>query len=138
MNIYLASPLHDKHDQDLSISVTQALRRAGHRVYLPMEHGVVKGEDDLLDPAVQWRIYHGDMQAMERCDCCVAFVYRDKGPSEGMLWEMGYCAGNNKPVYLINPEHKWHFGIMVRGGIYREFADVTECIGYLADEDFRV
>lgn len=136
MNIYLASPLHDRGDQEKSKAVVEVLRNAGHRVYLPMDHGVVKGEDCLLDPEVQHRIYYGDIQAMQRCDCCVAFVHRAKGPSEGMLWEMGYCYGNNKPVYLINPNHDWPFGIMVRGGIYREFDDAVSCAEYLSQEDF--
>lgn len=136
MKIYIASPLHNKDDQATGMQVTELLREQGHQVYLPMEHGVVKGEDSELPADVQHKIFCGDVQAIQTCDCIVACLRRKKGPSEGMLWEMGFGYGLHKPVYLLNLEEAWDYGIMVRGGTNYVFEHIGDLIKYLKEEDF--
>lgn len=135
--IYFAAPLHDDGDQERNERVVQALRDAGYEVYAPQEHG--KWEDlvsKLGGKDVTRRyLYTMDLHAMQRADCCVAYVDREKGPSEGMLWEMGYMSGCNKPVFLINPGFKHGYNLMPEfGSMVFDSADAA--LQHLKEEDF--
>lgn len=135
--IYFAAPLHDDDDQERNERVVQALRDAGYEVYVPQEHG--KWEDlvsKLGGKDVTRRyLYTMDLHAMQRADCCVAYVDREKGPSEGMLWEMGYMSGCNKPVFLINPGFKHGYNLMPEfGSMVFDSADAA--LQHLKEEDF--
>lgn len=136
-SIYFAAPLHDDADQQRNNSVVTQLRAEGYTVYLPQEHG--KWEDLVAKfggkDATRRYLYQMDLHAMQRADCCVAYVLRDKGPSEGMLWEMGYMSGCNKPVFLINPGYKHGYNLMPEFGSM-VFDSVQACIDHLKEEDF--
>lgn len=135
--IYLAAPLHDDADQARNNQLAAMLRAQGYEVYLPQEHG--KWED-LVGKfggkgATRRYLYTMDLHAMQRADCCVAYMDRVKGPSEGMLWEMGYMAGTNKPVFLLNPNFKWGYNLMPEfGSMIFDTAD--SLLRHLAEEDF--
>ena len=135
--IYFAAPLHDADDQVRNRLVIVALREKGYEVYAPQEHGVW---EDLVakfggKDVTRRYLYNMDLHAMQRADCCVAYVDREKGPSEGMLWEMGYMAGCNKPVFLINPGFGHGYNLMPEFGSMC-FDSVDSCIAHLAEEDF--
>ena len=81
-------------------------------------------------------LYTMDLHAMQKADCCVAYVDRPKGPSEGMLWEMGYMAGCNKPVYLLNPGFKHGYNLMPEFGSMC-FDSEQSLLEHLKEEDFQ-
>lgn len=136
--IYFAAPLHDPEDQKRNEYAVARLREAGHDVYLPQEHGIW---ENLLNrfggdvTKTRQRLYVMDLHAMQQAQCCVAYVDREKGPSEGMLWEMGYMAGCNKPVFLVNPENKHRYNLMPQFGSTM-FASLETLIDHLDEEDF--
>lgn len=135
--IYFAAPLHADDDQTRNKIVIEKLRAQGYEVYAPQEHG--KWEDlvsKLGGKDVTRRyLFNMDLHAMQRADCCVAYVEREKGPSEGMLWEMGYMSGCNKPVFLINPGFKHGYNLMPEFGSMC-FDSTDAVIEHLAEEDF--
>lgn len=135
--IYLAAPLHDDADQSRNHKLACALRAEGYEVYLPQEHG--KWEDLVSKfggkDVTRRYLYTMDLHAMQRADCCVAYMDREKGPSEGMLWEMGYMAGCNKPVFLLNPGFKWGYNLMPEFGSMC-FDTAESLLRHLNEEDF--
>lgn len=120
--IYWAAPLHDAKDQKRNMEYVDQLRKAGHQVYVPQEHGV--WEDMLKDfnnneIAVRTHLYKLDMKAMKEADLCVACcgdLQDQRGPSEGMLWEMGWFTAANKTVILFNDHEYWRFNLMPQFG----------------------
>lgn len=135
--IYFAAPLHDNDDQLGNMIVIEKLRAQGYQVYAPQEHG--KWEDLVAKfggkDVTRRYLYTMDLHAMQRADCCVAYVDREKGPSEGMLWEMGYMSGCNKPVFLLNPCFKHGYNLMPEYGSMC-FDSLESLLAHLAEEDF--
>lgn len=137
--IYFAAPLHDPADQARNARAVELLRKQGYEVYLPQEHGVW---EDLLSrfnndaKATRMHLYKMDLHAMQQADCCVAYVDRDKGPSEGMLWEMGYMTGDHKPVFLVNPLRRHRYNLMPEFGSM-QFGSLEELLLHLEREDFK-
>lgn len=138
MNIYFAAPLHDASDQRNNVGIITALRSAGHKVYAPQEHGLW---EDLVAQhkgdanAVRQHLYRMDLQAMQKADICVAFMNRSAGPSEGMMWEMGYMSACNKPVYILNV-NQWAYNLMPEFGSSGVFSNISELIAFLHTERF--
>lgn len=136
--IYFAAPLHDMDDQARNELLIAQLRAQGYEVYAPQEHG--KWEDLVAKfggkDATRRYLYNMDLHAMMQANCCVAYVDREKGPSEGMLWEMGWMTGNNKPVFLINPGFKHGYNLMPEFGSMM-FDSVDSALEHLAEEDFQ-
>lgn len=137
MTIYLAAPLHDDADQARNRLLLNVLRNKGFKVYAPQEHG--KWEDLVSKfggkDVTRRYLYTMDLHAMQKADCCVAYVDREKGPSEGMLWEMGYMTGCNKPVYLLNPGYKHGYNLMPEFGSMC-FDSEMALVDHLMEEDF--
>lgn len=135
--IYFAAPLHDPEDQKRNAAVIAKLRDCDYEVYAPQEHG--KWEDLVSKfggkDVTRRYLYTMDLHAMQRADCCVAYVDRDKGPSEGMLWEMGYMVGCNKPVFLLNPGFKHGYNLMPEFGSMC-FDSCDALLQHLQEEDF--
>lgn len=104
--IYFAAPIHRGEDADRNAIVIQALRENGHTVWAPQEAGIAtevsKQTGKPLDE-VRAEFSKIDLTAMKSSDMCVAYIDRDEGLSEGMLWEMGWFTGMNKPVIFYNP-----------------------------------
>lgn len=145
MKIYYAAPLHDPEDRERNAAHVRELRVEGYTVYLPQEHGVwedlVKANvangmpEEQAVQEVRKAIYKWDLSAMQRADCCVAYA-GNRPPSEGMLWEMGYMTGANKPVYLYSP-HGWRYNLMPEFGSTLVFTEFDKLLAHLAEEDFR-
>lgn len=136
--IYFAAPLHDAEDQKRNAVFVTMLRTAGYQVYLPQEHGVwedLVGQFNGDETATRAYLYRMDLHAMQQADCCVAYQYRTKGPSEGMLWEMGCMVGMNKPVFLVN-QNSHGFNIMPEFGS-TVFPTPGDLLQHLQEEDFR-
>lgn len=115
--IYYAAPLHSPIDLEKNKCNVQILRKMGFTIYLPQEHGVW---EDLLkrfhgnEIMTRKFCYKNDLIAMQNSSMCIAHV-SDRPPSEGMLWEMGYMAGCNKPVLLVN-DKGWKYNLMPEYG----------------------
>lgn len=139
--IYWAAPLHDKDDQERNAKYVQLLRRAGHTVYVPQEHGVWEDLAKQFTTEEQAReyLFKLDMQAMREADTCVACcgdLEHQRGPSEGMLWEMGWMTAAHKNVFLFNEGNYWRFNLMPQFGSTRVVASFSELIAMLDEEAF--
>lgn len=144
-SIYFAAPLHDEADQERSRVATQKLRDAGFYVYNPLEHGVWEGmvqkkvsegmrESDAI-AEVRRHLYKMDVVAMKRCEVCVMYHGREKGPSEGQLWEAGFMKGRSKTLILVN-EVGHRFNLMPEFGADMCFSSLEDAIQWMKDEDF--
>lgn len=118
------------------------LRSAGHKVYVPQEHGVweeMLGQFNNDEKAVRKHLYELDLKAMSNADICIACCgdkEHTRGPSEGMLWEMGWMKGNNKTVILFNEASYWRFNLMPQFGSDFVFDNFDDIISFLSREAF--
>lgn len=136
--IYYAAPLHAEADQEKNQEVVKKLRDAGFDVYSPQEHGVWENVLQRFNgdkTKTRQYLYRQDLKAMRSCNVCLAFQYREKGPSEGQLWEMGWCKGAHKTVILVN-ENSWGFNLMPEFGADEIFFRIDDAIDYLKQEDY--
>lgn len=139
--IYWAAPLHDPKDQIRNAEYVEKLRARGHKVYVPQEHGVweqMLGKFNNDEKAVRKHLFELDLKAMKECDTCIACcgdLSTPRGPSEGMLWEMGWCTAAHKNVILFNEDNYWRFNLMPQFGsiMFTKFDDVLE---FLEGETF--
>lgn len=138
--IYWAGPLHDKEDRERNAEYVDKLRRAGHLVYVPQEHGIwedlVKELGD--ETAVRKRLFKLDLKAMQNSDICIACcgdLKTPRGPSEGMLWEMGWMTAANKTVILFNEKNYWKYNLMPEFGSTFIFDNFEELLSFLEEEE---
>lgn len=140
--IYWAAPLHDAEDRVRNDKYVAMLRKDGHQVYVPHEHGVW---EEVLSQfggdagKVRRHFYELDLKAMRAADVCIACAgdhEHPRGPSEGMLWEMGYMSADNKTVILFNENSYWDYNLMPEFGsiVFKEFDEV---LNFLKDEEFK-
>lgn len=140
--IYFAAPLHDKSDRDRTDKYVAMLRKEGHAVYVPHEHGVW---EDMLSQfggdikKTRQHFFELDIKAMKEADCCVAVcgdLTTPRGPSEGMIWEMGFMTADNKNVFLFNEDNYWDFNLMPEFGskVFTKFDDLLD---FLNTEAFK-
>lgn len=139
--IYWAAPLHDAKDRERNDKYVAMLRKDGHKVYVPHEHGVWEDLVEKFGSAAATRqyLYKADLKAMREADICVACagdLNDPRGPSEGMLWEMGYMAADNKTVILFNENKYWDYNLMPEFGstMFDNFDDV---LSFLKEEEFK-
>lgn len=139
--IYWAAPLHDEKDQKRNMEYVDKLRAKGYLVYVPQEHGVW---EDLVkkygksEDAVREHLFKLDLQAMREADMCIACcgdLKDPRGPSEGMLWEMGWMAAAHKNVLLFNENNYWRYNLMPQFGSLM-FDDFDKLLSFLDEEEF--
>lgn len=139
--IYWAAPLHEEKDRSRNAEYVDRLREKGHQVYVPQEHGVW---EDLVkkygksEDAVREHLYKLDLQAMKEADMCIACcgdMKDQRGPSEGMLWEMGWMSAANKNVLLFNENAYWRYNLMPQFGSVM-FTSFDELLEFLDEEEF--
>lgn len=139
--IYWAAPLHDKSDRDRNDKYVALLRKDGHQVYVPHEHGVWEEVMDKFGgdaTKTRMHFYELDLKAIREADICVACAGdRDhpRGPSEGMIWEMGYMTGCNKTVLLFNDQGYWDYNLMPEFGS-KMFTNFDDILDYIKEEEF--
>jgi len=140
--IYFAAPLHDAADRERNDKYVAMLRKEGHQVYVPQEHGI--WEDALArfggdKEKTRKYFFELDMKAMKEADCCVAVagnMETPRGPSEGMLWEMGWMTAANKNVLLFNEGKYWDYNLMPEFGSTRVFSNFDDLLDFLKEETF--
>lgn len=106
MKIYLAAPIHRSEDAERNRVLLEHLRDREFDVWSPQEAGIasIEAKDTGCDlNAVRKKYMRKDLTAMKLSDVCLAYVDREQGPSQGMLWEMGWCTAMNKIVIIYNP-----------------------------------
>lgn len=139
--IYWAAPLHDEKDQKRNMEYVDKLRAKGYLVYVPQEHGVW---EDLVkkygksEDAVREHLFKLDLQAMKEADMCIACcgdLKDPRGPSEGMLWEMGWMTAAHKNVLLFNENNYWRYNLMPQFGSLM-FDDFDKLLSFLDEEEF--
>lgn len=139
--IYWAAPLHDEKDQKRNMEYVDKLRAKGYLVYVPQEHGVW---EDLVkkygksEDAVREHLFKLDLQAMREADMCIACcgdLKDPRGPSEGMLWEMGWMTAAHKNVLLFNENNYWRYNLMPQFGSLM-FDDFDKLLSFLGEEEF--
>ena len=139
--IYWAAPLHDEEDRKRNAAYVQRLREEGHTVYVPQEHGIWEQELEKFGGDVtrtRKHFYELDLKACKEADICIACagnLANKRGPSEGMIWEMGFMAGCQKTVILFNECKYWDYNLMPEFGstMFVTFEDV---LAYLKEEEF--
>lgn len=139
--IYWAAPLHDEKDQKRNMEYVDKLRSKGYLVYVPQEHGVW---EDLVkkygksEDAVREHLFKLDLHAMREADMCIACcgdLKDPRGPSEGMLWEMGWMTAAHKNVLLFNENNYWRYNLMPQFGSLM-FDDFDKLLSFLDEEEF--
>lgn len=106
--IYLAGPIHKIEDFRANEALLEELRTREFEVWSPQEAGIASDiakqtGRDLNE--VRREFMKTDLCAMKTCDICLAYLGREREPSQGMLWEMGWFSAMNKPVIIYNPCH---------------------------------
>lgn len=137
--IYFAAPLHDQEDRDETDKIVRAIRQEGHLVYVPHEHGVWEDYLSLFEGdelATRKHFFDADMQAMREADTCVASCRWGRGPSEGMIWEMGWMTAAHKNVFLLNL-YGWRYNLMPEFGSTHVFLTVESLLQALDEEEFK-
>lgn len=133
--IYLAAPIHKDEDAEKNASLILELRVKDYDVWSPQEAGiatdVAESTGRPLDE-VRKEFMKKDLAAMKTCDICVAYLGREREPSQGMLWEMGWMSANNKLVILLNPCHN-KFTLMAQFTVDFEVDTVEELLKVLRD-----
>lgn len=140
--IYWAAPLHDAKDRERNDKYVAMLRKDGHEVYVPHEHGVWEETVNKFGgDATKTRrhFFELDLKAMREADICVACagdLNDPRGPSEGMMWEMGYMTADNKTVILFNEDGYWDYNLMPEFGS-TVFTSFDLVLDYLKEEEFK-
>lgn len=101
--IYIAGPLFNTHERWYLEQIAEKLEAEGYETYLPHRDGGLL--DDKSDEA-RTKIFRADLDALEKCDICVALltgVDQDSGTSA----ELGYAYAQGKPCYGITDDMRW-------------------------------
>jgi nucleoside 2-deoxyribosyltransferase len=101
--VYVAGPLFNTHERWYLEQIASALESKGYTTYLPHRDGGLL--DDKSD-ASRTKIFQADLDALKKCDICVALltgVDQDSGTSA----ELGYAYAKGKPCYGITDDMRW-------------------------------
>lgn len=104
--IYLAGPIHQKEDWLQNKYLIELLREWGFDVWSPQEAGIacdIAKETGRELKDVRKEFCKKDLEGMKQCAVCLAYLGREREPSQGMLWEMGWFAALERPVIFYNP-----------------------------------
>ena len=96
MKLYFAGPLFTTPERAWNAEVTEALRAAGHDIFLPQEQEPGKDAKG---------IFATDVGGIDWSDGLVA-IMDGPDPDSGTCWEVGYAYGTNKPVVLVRTDFR--------------------------------
>jgi nucleoside 2-deoxyribosyltransferase len=96
MKIYLAGPLFTTAERDFNARLTQLLRLAGHKVFLPQE-----SEQRSMTAA---EIFAADVAGVDWAEVVVANM-DGPDPDSGTCWECGYAYGK-KPIIVFRTDFR--------------------------------
>lgn len=98
--VFLPDPLHQGEEKKAILRDLCAKNRWPFTLsgLYPMDNDIDEFRDD---PQTAQRIYHANLELMDRADAIAANMVRFRGPSMdvGTAFEMGYMASQRKPVF---------------------------------------
>jgi len=97
VKIYQAGPLFTDAEKEFNRKVAEALRQAGHQVFLPQEH------EQQLVPGYPAKIFAGDVRGLDDADAVVA-VLDGSDVDSGTAWECGYAYAKGKPIFGLRTD----------------------------------
>jgi nucleoside 2-deoxyribosyltransferase len=95
MKVYFAGPLFTGAERSWNAEVAEALRAAGHEVFLPQE------KEPGMDAA---GIFATDVSGLDWADGVVA-IMDGADPDSGTAWEVGYSF-RKKPIVLVRTDNR--------------------------------
>jgi len=101
--IYIAGPLFNIHERWYLEQISEALVQAGYSTFLPHRDVGVITDFSLEERS---RLFIDDLQAIDRCNVCVALLTgadHDSGTSA----EIGYAYAKGKPCYGLTDDRRW-------------------------------
>jgi nucleoside 2-deoxyribosyltransferase len=96
MKLYFAGPLFTTPERTWNAEVVDALRAAGHDIFLPQEKEPGK------DAA---GIFAADVGGIDWADGLVA-IMDGLDPDSGTSWEVGYAYASRKPIVLVRTDFR--------------------------------
>lgn len=96
MRLYLAGPLFTTAEREFNLRLARALRRLGHRVWLPQEKEQRK--------KTARAIFAEDVEGIDWAEAVVANM-DGPDPDSGTCWECGYAYGK-KPILLFRTDFR--------------------------------
>lgn len=98
--VYVAGPLFNFHERWYLERITEVLEQAGYETFLPHRDAGILME---LTPEVRHRIFHIDLDELNKCDFCVALLTGQDHDS-GTCVELGYLYAQNKLCFGITDD----------------------------------
>ncbi len=95
MKLYFAGPLFTRPERDWNDRVANALRAAGHEVFLPQEQE--PGKDAAS-------VFATDIGGLDWSDAVVAIMDGPE-PDSGTAWEVGYSF-RKRPIVLVRTDFR--------------------------------
>jgi len=95
MKLYFAGPLFTRPERDWNDRVANALRAAGHEVFLPQEQE--PGKDAAS-------VFATDIAGLDWSDALVAIMDGPE-PDSGTAWEVGYSF-RKRPIVLVRTDFR--------------------------------
>jgi nucleoside 2-deoxyribosyltransferase len=114
VKVYWAASLHSEDARAANERYARMLEEQGYEVLLPQRHGVwevMVQEEMRMYPAmpreaavnaVKARCYEADMRDLLHSDACI--LYCPEVPSEGAVFEYGYCFARKACCILFCPD----------------------------------
>jgi len=96
MKLYLAGPLFTTAEREFNLRLARALRRLGHKVWLPQEKEQRK--------KTAQAIFTEDVEGIDWAEAVVANM-DGSDPDSGTCWECGYAYGK-KPILLFRTDFR--------------------------------
>ena len=118
MKIYWAAPLFTDTERRYNEVCVSGLERAGFCVYLPQRDAGLKSSGISCEV-----IYEKDVEALIESDAIIAVLH---GNDEGTLFEVGYMAASEKPIFLIGHTDNCMFCKA------KQFDTFYQCLDYLS------
>ncbi|HKP52056.1 MAG TPA: nucleoside 2-deoxyribosyltransferase [Chloroflexia bacterium] len=101
-NIYIAGPLFNTHERWYLERICASLEDSGFQTFLP--HRDI-GLLDPNSPTERERIFQADVEALGRCDACVALL-TGQDQDSGTSAELGYFFAQGKPCFGITDDFR--------------------------------
>jgi nucleoside 2-deoxyribosyltransferase len=96
MKVYFAGPLFTTPQRTWNVEVTDALRSAGHEVFLPQEEEPGKDATG---------IFAADTAGIDWSEALVV-IMDGLEPDSGTCWKVGYAFGTKKPIVLVRSDFR--------------------------------
>ena len=103
MLIYVAGPLFNSHERWFVERIAAALENAGYQTFVPHRDAGVLTE---FKEENRTHIFRTDMEAIMKCDACVALLTGADHDS-GTCAEIGYLNAKGIPVFGVTDDIRW-------------------------------